>query len=205
MEHYEHISNSENSWKLAWIHFNGVNVRAYYDLYEGYQIEKQIFRIGNIAEEIVDLLLKLPKSSSLLSDMEAGERLLSLCNVILRTVLCSEEITDNIININNVRTFINENNIENNLEEKIVEHFNTDFNSLNTLFMKKFGIDVIGYITSRRFNAAKELLRFTTKPIDEVTKESGIKDLMTIQQMFLENEGMSPEEYRMKWTQWIKS
>ena len=60
------------------------------------------------------------------------------------------------------------------------------------------------YISSRRFNAAKELLRFSIKPVEKVAKEAGIGDMIVMQQMFRENEGMTAEEYRAKWAQWVR-
>ena len=54
------------------------------------------------------------------------------------------------------------------------------------------------------FNAAKELLRFSIKPIHEVIEESGIRNSDLFRRLFLDSEGMSAEEYRMKWAQWVK-
>ena len=60
------------------------------------------------------------------------------------------------------------------------------------------------YILNRRFNAAKELLRFTIQPMNEVIAESGIGNEDLFYQLFKENERMTPEEYRKNWAQWIK-
>ena len=59
-------------------------------------------------------------------------------------------------------------------------------------------------ILNRRFNAAKELLRFTIQPMSEVITESGIGNEDLFYQLFRENENMTPEEYRKNWAQWIK-
>ena len=52
--------------------------------------------------------------------------------------------------------------------------------------------------------AAKELLRFTAKPVKEIIEESGIRNDDLFRRLFKDGEGMSAEEYRMKWSQWVK-
>lgn len=71
-------------------------------------------------------------------------------------------------------------------------------------FLKKYGISREDYILNRKFNRAKELLRFTIKSVEEITMESGIED-RDLRRMLMESEGMTPEDYRKKWAQWIKS
>ncbi len=71
-------------------------------------------------------------------------------------------------------------------------------------FAGSYGISVRDYILNRRFNAAKELLRFTIQPMSEVITESGIGNEDLFYQLFRENENMTPEEYRKNWAQWIK-
>lgn len=46
---------------------------------------------------------------------------------------------------------------------------------------------------------SEKKLRFTIKPVDQIIVESGLKDVVTMQRKFRENENMSAEEYRMKW------
>ena len=60
------------------------------------------------------------------------------------------------------------------------------------------------YIENRKFTKAKELLRFTIKPVSEIIKESGIDSDEEFRRLFMDNEEMTPEEYRRKWAQWIK-
>lgn len=72
------------------------------------------------------------------------------------------------------------------------------------VFFKKYGISREDYILNRKFNKAKELLRFTIKSIDEIVVESGIGE-GDLRRMLMETEKMTPEDYRKKWAQWIKS
>ncbi len=71
----------------------------------------------------------------------------------------------------------------------------------NTLFLNYFS-PILFY--RRRFTAAKELLRFTIKPVKEIIDESGIGNDDLFRRLFQDGEGMTAEEYRMKWAQWVK-
>ena len=86
----------------------------------------------------------------------------------------------------------------------ISEKFHADIKDLETDFEANYGIGIRDYVMNRRFNAAKELLRFTIQPISEVIDESGIRNEDLFYQLFRENESMTPEEYRRRWAQWIK-
>jgi transcriptional regulator GlxA family with amidase domain len=75
---------------------------------------------------------------------------------------------------------------------------------LDACFQATYGITLRDYILNRRFTAAKELLRFTIKPVKEIIDESGIGNDDLFRRLFQDGEGMTAEEYRMKWAQWVK-
>lgn len=103
-----------------------------------------------------------------------------------------------------VREFVNENYAERNILDLVSNEFESTFESIGVLFKGAYGISLEEYISRRRYNAAKELLRFTVKPMDRVAIESGIGDLILMQQLFIQNEGMGADEYRQKWAGWIR-
>ena len=84
------------------------------------------------------------------------------------------------------------------------EAYGAKFEQIDAAFQERYGISVEGYVTNRILNKAKELLRFTIKPLNEVAAESGIGDEEKLHRLFLEQEELSPEEYRKRWAQWIK-
>ena len=90
------------------------------------------------------------------------------------------------------------------IKEALVQRYGADFDSLDEFFSKRYGISIEGYAANRMLNKAKELLRFTIKPMQEVISESGIGSEEKLRSLFMENENMSPEDYRKKWAQWIK-
>jgi len=105
---------------------------------------------------------------------------------------------------NEIREFLNEEYAEAEILNILSKKYDMPLEEISNKFRKYYDIGVEEYVINRRFNAAKELLRFTIKPMEEVILESGLGDVVTMQKMFRENEDMSAEEYRMRWAQWIK-
>lgn len=208
MEHYEHISDEQDAWSLAWVHFNGHGAKGYYELFKKCNRDENVFRGGDIAQwdGIIGELLAAQKERNFQAELRCGELLLELLNRIINSVsdgavLNSEQEKQA---LGELREYLNEQFAERDILALLEKNFGEDLKSLGKSFLNKFGISVEEYISSRRFNAAKELLRFSIKPVEEIAKEAGIGDMIVMQQMFRENEGMTAEEYRAKWAQWIR-
>lgn len=207
-EHYEHISDEQDAWSLAWVHFNGHGAKGYYELFRKCNNDENVFGGGDVSEwnGIIGELLAVQKERNFLAELRCGELLLGLLNRIINcvsdgAVLNSEQEKQA---LGELREYLNEQFAERDILALLEKNFGEDLKPLGRSFLNKFGITVEEYISSRRFNAAKELLRFSIKPVEEVAKEAGIGDMIVMQQMFRENEGMTAEEYRAKWAQWIR-
>lgn len=208
MEHYEHISDAEDAWKLAWVHFNGHAARGYYELFMKNNSESNIFSVRNLDwwNDMLAKILEVQKDRKLQAELYCGELLQQLVNQIISCVL-NAAIVENEQEkqaANLLRELMNEQYAEPDILQRIEAEFGEDIHTLGVKFAKWYGISIEEYVSNRRFNAAKELLRFSIKPVEEVASESGIGDIIALQQMFRENEGMTAEEYRAKWAQWIR-
>jgi transcriptional regulator GlxA family with amidase domain len=104
-----------------------------------------------------------------------------------------------------LRESVNDHIGEPNLERILSIQYGLQPDRLNSLFEQKYGISLQNYIVNRKFNKVKELLRFTIKSIDEIISEVGIEDEKALRDYFMETEEMTPEDYRRRWAQWIKS
>lgn len=193
---FEHVSSEEEPWKLAWVHFNGNCAAEFYGLFRK-KNEKPVFKSREavkVSGIIYKILEGLKENMSELKLHSLMTRLLTGCLIDSAGKNCMEE----------VREFINANYQEAGIYELLKERFGMRERELEEQFGETYGINVWDYILNRRFNAAKELLRFTIQPMDEVIEKSGIGDRELFYQLFKENESMNPEDYRRKWAQWIK-
>lgn len=208
MEPYEHISDEKEAWRLSWVHFNGKAARGYYELFLNFNGNRNVFHAGT-AEEWGTLIRDIreeQREKSLLAELRSGEMLLHLMNRIIGYVLNPGvvEVQKDGGRANGIRQLLNEKFMQKSILALLAETFSEPVSALNELFMKDYGISIEEYIGTRRYNLAKELLRFSIMPVEQVAEESGIGDMVAMQQMFQGNEGMAAEEYRRKWAGWIR-
>lgn len=208
MEHYEHISDEQDGWKLAWVHFNGNAAKGYYELFSKYNKNRNVFHADEVESwnALIGELLTKQRERNLHAELNCGVLLLGLLNRVIdsvsdRTVLEDEQIR---ALANELREQLNKQYIDVDVLKQLESAYDKSTGQLNEVFSSQYGITMEEYISNRRFNAAKELLRFSIKPVEEVAKESGIGDMIVMQQMFREKEGLSAEEYRAKWAAWIR-
>lgn len=208
MEHYEHISDELDGWKLAWVHFNGHAAKGYYSLFKKCNKESNVFRtehsqrwdlmIGNLLQEL--------RKRTLYAELKCGEILLGMLNEMLSSVSDRNmlEYEQQKQMVNELRERLNELYASADVLEKVELLFGEKADVLNENFQSHFGISIEEYVSNRRLSAAKELLRFSIQPVEVVAKESGIGSLITMQQLFRDSEGVTAEEYRKKWAQWVR-
>lgn len=203
-EHYEHISDVNAAWKLAWVHFNGNIARRYYHLFFQKNNNSNVFLLKNVKEwdELLTHIQEKQKVNSFDSELMCGELLLHMLNKIVFSVAYTEKDTRFLAD--EIREYVNSGFSNANIVEDIKEHFKLNFVELNDLFTKRIGIGIREYVDNRRLNYAKELLRFSVKPIEIIAEETGIGDTELLQQLFRRKENLTAEAYRMKWGQWVK-
>lgn len=193
---FEHISSEKEPWKLSWIHFNGNCAKEFYRLFRE-RNASPVFLPAD-ASAVQRLLEQVPdavKSND--SELEVHSLLTQLAAACLRPADEKGMMKD-------VREYVNANFRESGLVQLLSERFRVSGQELEEMFSGSFGIGLRDYILSRRFNAAKEQLRFTIHPVEAVIAESGIGNEDLFYQLFREHEGTSPQEYRRNWAQWIK-
>lgn len=208
MGHYEHISDEKDAWKLAWVHFNGKSAKSFYELFVKLNQTKSIFHVENIEEwfSVFQDIMVCQREKSVLSELECGEKLMHLVNKVIKCIADFSviETEEEKLAVTEVREYINEQYGEKNVLELVANEFGKTLDDVGAVFKNAYGISMEEYISRRRYNAAKELLRFSVKPMEDVAMESGIGDLISMQQMFIQNDGMSAEEYRKRWAGWIR-
>lgn len=193
---FEHVSSEDEPWKLAWVHFNGNCAAEFYELFHK-KNAVPVFKTSEKAD-VAELIGKI------LDGVKDNVSELAIHSMLTQLVTgCLQETTGK-DTMEEVREFINANYTESGIYALLTERFGMEQGLMEQKFLGSYGISVRDYILNRRFNAAKELLRFTIQPMSEVITESGIGNEDLFYQLFRENENMTPEEYRKNWAQWIK-
>lgn len=206
--HYEHISDEKDGWKLAWVHYYGNTARNFYELFRKGNGGADVFHIEDVEQwnQLIGRLMELQSDRSMLAELQCGELLLHMQYRILQNLFDCGTLADEQEKqlVSRVREWLNEHYVEDDIPGALKLAFSQGMDEMERFFAQYYGIHIDEYVDNRRLNAAKELLRFSVKPVAEVAVESGIGDEVTMRQMFREKEGMSAEEYRQKWAQWIR-
>lgn len=209
MQHFAHISDESAAWRLAWVHFNGRSARSFYNLFLKYNGDGNVVAVSDLGEmeKIIIELREKQLERNPLAELGCGEMLLHLVNVVLGKAADGFALnSDSERQIaGELRNFINAQYVETSIMDLLTDEFSENISDLNAIFNKEYGISLEEYIDNRRYNAAKELLRFSVKSLTDIARESGIGDVTTMQRLFCENEGMPAEEYRRKWAGWVRN
>lgn len=199
---YYHISSKDKPWELMWVHFNG-NMAA--SLYEQFiRINPSgVFRSSNVhnykrpLEEMMRLNREHDGNTELLSNKY-------ITDIITLSCMDSEHdetepagsIRDK---LSSIRDYLNENYTHKILLEDLAEEFYVSKYHLSREFKNEYDITIGNYLLNLRIARAKELLRFSGMPIEEIAGECGISDTSYFTKVFRKSEGMTALEYRHKW------
>ena len=212
-KHYEHKSDVSDPWEIRWVHFNGELPERLFEVFVEGNTGSPVFTPNDNTcyIDVLDRLNDMLAKSNVIAEINQSSLLEQLFMLCLNDVVGDRDLSfdDNTDmdedEFSTLRESVNEHINEGNLERILSIQYGLQENKLSELFEKKYGISLSDYILNRKLNKAKELLRFTIKSLDEIISEAGFESEDLFRKLFMESEEMSPEDYRKKWAQWIKS
>lgn len=201
---YEHRSSETDPWELKWVHMDGGVLPDYYGVFLEKNNGSPVFHAAEMEKYsgLLDDIMANQNDKDVTSEYITNSILTALVTRIMVEIINEGNKKLNPDVLNSIRGTVNTRFKEENLLESVCSQYNMDEITINRQFKDKYGIDLCDYILNRRFTCAKELLRFTVKPVKEIVTESGIMNADLFRHLFIENEGMTAEEYRRKWAQW---
>ena len=201
-EPYSH-STEEDPWSLQWVHFHGPTMNAVYQKY----LERSgsvIFSAQNTAvyKELLHSLQVSALSDSYVRDMEMHQLLSALLTQIMKDCWNPEQIRKDIPSADNteqLRAYLSEHYTEKiSLDDLSARFFLSKF-YLTKRFKEQYGVTISDYILDLRIRQAKELLRFSSLSLDDISAECGFYDLPYFSRKFKKAEGITPSAYRNQW------
>ncbi len=198
---YAHIT-SDDLWKLKWVHFNGQSMTDIYGKYVS-RGGQPVFSIEK-AERYVDLLddlFKIASSDDYIRDMKINEKLSSLLTLIMSNSWNPGKAysAPKRSELSAIKSWLDENYNKKISLKELSKQFYIDKFYLSKIFKEKYGITINAYISRKRITAAKQLLRFSDKTIEQIGAEVGIPDTNYFTRLFRKIEGITPGEYRKLW------
>ncbi|MCM1111704.1 MAG: AraC family transcriptional regulator [Muribaculum sp.] len=207
---YAH-SSSEVLWRLKWVHFYGPNMGGIYEKY----VERGgccVFAPvdGNCFEEILDEIYDMAASNLNSKDMQIYAKLTALLALLMeqsRNIPKQDEIrgaerTKHAAkrqNLQAVKEYLDAHYNEKITLDQLSGRFFINKFYLTRIFKEQFGGSVTEYLLQVRITKAKQNLRFTDKPVEEIAQECGMRDANYFARMFKKVEGVTPGQFRRMW------
>ena len=95
-----------------------------------------------------------------------------------------------------ILAYIQEHDTEELSLTSLAEMYNISSSRLSTLIKKELGLSFSEYITARRMQKAKELLKDDSRSIEEIANAVGYHDYFYFTKVFKKTQGISPSKYR---------
>ena len=199
---YSHTTDENNLWSLKWTHFNGPTLSSIYQKYceRG---GRPSFALENMerADECWTRLMSIAKSNDYMRDMLINEQLSTLIRLIMEQSWHPENRTaaPKRASVVEVKAYLDEHYNEKISLENLSGLFFIDKYYMAKSFRAQFGVNISTYLQNLRITKAKQLLRFSSKTVEEIGYEVGIGNLAYFSRVFKSVEGVSPKIYREQW------
>lgn len=199
---YSHKSTDEK-WSLRWVHFYSKNMPAIYEKFTSRGGEPCFNSVNFLKyNKLMQDIYAIATSESPVRDMKINEKLAGILSCIMED--CFLKAENNTLSapsrdLTDVKAYIKENYAKKLTLDGIAEKFFINKFYLARLFKEQFGMTIVSYITLIRITQAKQLLRFSDMPIENIAYDVGFADANYFSRIFKRTEGVSPGEFRKTW------
>lgn len=199
---YYHISSKDKPWELMWVHFNGNMASSMYEQFTRIN-PSGVFRSSNVHnyKRPLEEMMRLNKEHDEMTEIMSNKYITDIITQCCLDSQYEETESDNSLKgkLPEIREYLIENYTHKILLEELAEEFYISKYHLSREFKNEYDITIGNYLLNLRIARAKELLRFSAMPIEEIAGECGISDTSYFTKVFRKSEGMTALEYRHKW------
>lgn len=195
---YAHESSNSDPWRLAWVHFNGVDAGHFYESYteQGHDFFFHPVSILPFVETISELY-EISRDRNFMNELYAHRRLTEL----ITEIYSSQEPKSDTVSekLRQIREYITLHYAEKITLDSLSELFYISKYHMSRAYHQAYGTTIVSDITVKRISRAKSGLRFTSDSIERIAEESGFQESAYFIRVFKKTEGMTPLQYRKKW------
>lgn len=201
-KHYAHAT-SKRLWKLMWVHFDGPTMPGVYLKYRE-RGGQPAFKPSGTADytALLERIHHTAAAEDYVRDMHINELLAALLSLLMQSgwsPASQRKSAGNHRTLSDVKAWLDQHYHEKIALDELADKFFINKFYLTRLFKEQYGSSIVNYVLSLRISRAKELLRFTDQPIEEIGRRCGIPDANYFSRAFRKVEGVSPSEYRKLW------
>ena len=192
-------SHTSDNWNIAWVHFNGNNIKNIFNKYLERDGKYVFNSINTIFINSINTIFSIADSSDYLKDMNIYNELVNLLNNLMALTIYNDSTKNRKYDLDTIKQYLDSNYLENISLEKLSSLFFINKFYLTRAFKEKYGTTINNYILEKRITKSKELLRFSDSSIEDIAIACGIKDPNYFSRVFKKIEGITPKEYKKIW------
>lgn len=200
-EEYAHESSLEHPWELSWVHFYGSQMSALYKAYM--EQSREPFFHPQDPSDFLGIITKLYQAQSMQDSRTEISCHKYLTDLLFLLFTKSEHGSPAPSSPNDklakVRDYLDASFTKNISLDELSSLFYISKFHLSREFKRIYGVTIGSYLLQKRLSEAKNLLRFTSLPIDTISHRCGFVDAGYFIKVFKKSEGMTPNQYRKKW------
>lgn len=200
-EYQFYRTDHDQVWELYFIHFYGSQSQQYYHRY--IQQGSPVTKINNPQLLIApfEQLIKWHQNKDSKTELYSSKWITDILTELISSTMHIGEVHSYFIptHIKEIKEYIGDNYASKITLENLSNHFTISKYHLAREFKKYIGITPYEFLFHTRMNKAKELLKYTSKTIEEITFDIGINQVSHFIQLFKTHEDLTPLAYRKMW------
>lgn len=199
--HKYSCSRTMGHWDFIWIHAHGGFLSAYFSEYM--RINKSCL-INTYSDNIFTIMQSIlsfsTKNTGLLLDAYQSANLLNgLATAIITTAINNKQPSATNHYIQKAIEYMNQHFSEDISLNQVADHIFLSKCYFHRLFTQTINCTPHNYLNTIRLQHAKELLRNTVFPVQDIATKVGFGNYSYFIQLFKHREGITPSAYRRQW------
>ncbi len=200
---YYYTNPEVGSWHTVWVHFYGSNSRYYYDQFvtlnngKHKAAHENYMRINSMIHELIQIYENHEVNTA---DNILASGILTMIMAESINALNSKKFSEQMPGfIKDAIHYISEHHTEDITLECLAKRYNINKYHFQKLFKRYTNYTPNQFLILTRLNAAKELLRTTSRTISEISYDVGIQSVNHFINLFKRQEGLTPQRFRDMW------
>ncbi|WP_411343007.1 helix-turn-helix domain-containing protein [Paenibacillus sp. WLX1005] len=196
---YETLPNEE--WEFLWLHVRGVAMDGYYGPFSQRQLPVCHPAEHSAIPELMNRLLNVQTPRNNKTELISSQLIVQLLTEILLTSIYAGEKHNGIpAPILDLQSYLEKHYTEPITLDDLAKKYATNKFQLSRDFKQHIGLPPIEYLINIRINAAKNMLRYSDKSIQQIASEVGIYNVSHFINLFKARVDCTPLAYRKEWT-----
>ena len=200
MEHHYYTTDRHNLWEMVWVHFYGGTSRGYYEQFAKSSNPILTLDAASPIPDTLGQLIRLHQQKDFGTELLGSRLLVSLLTELLLTASQPQADTDILPHfIAPIVDFLDKHYTEKIRLEQLAEQFALNKFHLAKTFKKYMGETPNEYVINLRINKAKEWLKYSNVPVEEIAANIGIENVSHFINLFKSRVETTPLAFRKKW------